>query len=125
MMLVVKIITALLLCSASVHAEDFRGRIVGISDGDTISVIHYGSAERVRTNGNDASEKCQAFGNKSKQFVSAMAFKKEVKVEIKGQDRYGRTIAYVILPDGRNLHHEVVKAGFAWWFGSMHQRTKS
>lgn len=31
-----------------------------------------------------------------------------------GLDRYGRLIADVILPDGRSLTHELVKAGFAW-----------
>ncbi len=33
-----------------------------------------------------------------------------------GPDKYGRTIADVILPDGRVLNHELVKAGFAWWY---------
>ena len=60
--------------------------------------------------------KGQAFGNRAKQFVSALAFGKEVKVEVKDHDRYGRTVADVILPDGRNLNHEIVKAGFAWWY---------
>jgi micrococcal nuclease len=41
---------------------------------------------------------------------------KEAKVEAKGQGRYGRTVADVILPDGRNPNRENVKAGFAWWF---------
>jgi micrococcal nuclease len=25
-------------------------------------------------------------------------------------------VADVILPDGRNLNHEIVRAGLAWWF---------
>ena len=37
-------------------------------------------------------------------------------MKARGQDRYQRTIADVILPDGRNLNHEIVRAGFAWWF---------
>ncbi len=31
-------------------------------------------------------------------------------------DRYGRTVAEVLLPDGRSLNREQVKAGFAWWY---------
>lgn len=89
---------------------------MGISDGDTISVMHDGKAERVRLNGIDAPEKGQPFTNRAKQFVLALAFGKEDKVEVKGKDRYGRTIGDVILPDTRNLNREVVKAGFAWWF---------
>jgi len=45
-----------------------------------------------------------------------LCFGKEVKVETKGQDRYQRTIADVILPDGKVLNYEIVKAGLAWWF---------
>jgi endonuclease YncB( thermonuclease family) len=45
-----------------------------------------------------------------------ICFGKEVTVKPRGQDRYQRTVAEVILPDGRNLNHEIVKAGFAWWF---------
>jgi micrococcal nuclease len=98
------------------HADDFSGLVVGISDGDTISVMHGGRAEKIRLYGIDAPEKGQAFGNRAKQFVSALAYGKEVKVEVKDYDRYGRTVADVILPDGRNLNHEIVKAGFAWWY---------
>src|SRR5262249_26262651 len=43
-------------------------------------------------------------------------YHQEVRVEVKGQARYQRTIAEVILPDGRILNYEIVKAGLAWWF---------
>ena len=39
-----------------------------------------------------------------------------VTVQSKGKDRYGRTLAYVLLPDGRNLNHEIVGNGFGWWY---------
>jgi micrococcal nuclease len=56
------------------------------------------------------------FSNRAKQFVSGLCFGKEVTVKPRGLDRYQRTVADVILPDGRNLNHEIVRAGFAWWF---------
>ena len=62
----------LLFC---VSAADFSGRVVGISDGDTITVLHKGQGEKIRLYGIDAPEKGQAFGNRAKQFVSAMASK--------------------------------------------------
>ncbi len=86
---------------AFMFAEDFTGRVISISDGDTISVKHNGKAEQIGLNGIDAPEKGQAFGHKAKQLVSDLAFGKMVKVESKGQDRYGRTIADVFLSDGR------------------------
>ncbi len=32
------------------------------------------------------------------------------------KDRYGRTVAEVILPDGRSLNREMVGQGAAWWY---------
>jgi hypothetical protein len=32
------------------------------------------------------------------------------------QDRYGRTIADVLLPDGTNVNHTLVKEGWCWWY---------
>jgi micrococcal nuclease len=43
-------------------------------------------------------------------------FGKEVNVRDRGLDRYGRTIGEVFLTDGRNVNHEIVRAGLAWWF---------
>ena len=53
---------------------------------------------------------------RAKQFTSGLAFGKTVVVRVRGRDRYGRTIGDVILPDGRNLNQELVRAGYAWWF---------
>jgi micrococcal nuclease len=105
-----------LLLTAPVRTVDFRGRVVAISDGDTISVMHEGRAERVRLHGIDAPEKGQAFSNRAKQFVSDLVFGKEVAVRVRGQERYGRTISEVFLADGCDVNHEIVRAGFAWWF---------
>lgn len=96
--------------------QDYEGLVVAITDGDTIKVMHDGVAERVRLNGIDCPEKKQPFGTKASQFTGELAFQKVVTVQVKGKDRYGRTIADVLLPDGRILNHEVVKAGFAWWY---------
>jgi endonuclease YncB( thermonuclease family) len=106
----------LLVLSTEIPSDDFSRRVVGVSVEDTINVMHDGRAEKIRLYGIDAPEKGQAFGNRAKQFVAAPAFGKEVEVEVKDRDRYGRTVADVILPDGRNLNHEIVKAGFAWWY---------
>jgi micrococcal nuclease len=97
-------------------AAEFRGRVVGVADGDTINVMRSGSAVRVRLHGIDAPEKGQAFSNRAKQFVSDLVFGKEVTVRDRGLDRYERTIGEVFLLDGRNVNHEIVRAGLAWWF---------
>jgi micrococcal nuclease len=104
---------ALLFVSCRVYAEEFQGRVVGITDGDTISVINAGRAEKIRLY---CPERRQAFGTRARQFTSSLAFGKEVSVRVRDKDRYGRTVADVILPDGKNLNHALVKAGYAWWF---------
>ena len=109
---------SLLLAVALVaHAlADFSGQVVGITDGDTISVMHDGEAEKIRLNGIDCPEKGQPFGRRAKQYASDLAFDQIVTVEEFGKDRYGRTIGDVTLPDGRLLNEELVKVGLAWWY---------
>ena len=78
---------ALLVCPTLASAEDFTGKVVGVADGDTITVMRQGRGERIRLHGIDAPEKGQPFTNRAKQFVSDLCYPKEVKVETKGQDR--------------------------------------
>jgi micrococcal nuclease len=66
--------------------------------------------------GVDAPEARQPFSDRARQFTSELAFGKTVTIRVRDTDQYGRTVADVILPDGRNLNHELVKAGFAWWY---------
>ncbi len=104
------------LLASQALAADFTGRVVGVSDGDTITVLHSGKAERIRLHGIDCPEKRQAFGNRAKQFTSNLVFAKTVTVQVVDRDRYGRTVAEVLLPDGRSLNRELVGAGLAWWY---------
>ncbi len=89
---------------------------MGVSDGDTITVLHSGKGERIRLHGIDCPEKRQAFGNRAKQFTSKLVFAKTVTVQPVDRDRYGRTVGVVLLPDGRSLNHELVSAGLAWMY---------
>jgi endonuclease YncB( thermonuclease family) len=43
-------------------------------------------------------------------------FGKDVTLQTFGKDKYGRTIADVLLPDGTNVNHELVKDGWCWWY---------
>lgn len=95
---------------------DFSGQVVSVLDGDTIEVLHSNSAERIRLNGIDCPEKGQAYGKRAKQATSQLVFGKEVTLQTHGKDKYGRTIADVLLPDGTNINHELVKNGWCWWY---------
>ena len=50
-----------------------------------------------------------------------MVFGKAVTVQVRGFDKYGRTIGDALLPDGHNLNRELVAAGLAWWYRQYSQ----
>ena len=97
-------------------ATSFTGQVVGISDGDTLSVMQQGKAVKVRLHGVDTPEKRQPFSTKAQQFTADLAFKQTVTVVVHDTDRYGRLVGDVLLPDGRSLNRELVRAGLAWWY---------
>jgi micrococcal nuclease len=105
-----------LLIAPTLTFANFTGKVVGVIDGDSIRVMHEGTATEIRLQGIDCPEKGQPYGKQAKQFTSALVFGQEVTVIEKGRDRYGRILADVMRPDGRTLNHEILKAGFAWWF---------
>ena len=71
---------------------------------------------KIRLHGIDAPETGQDFGSRAKQSASALAFGKDVTVRPVDTDRFGRTVAEVILPDGKSLNRELVGQGAAWWY---------
>lgn len=101
---------------SSLSPREFIGTVVRVLDGDTIEVLHEGQGQRVRLAEIDCPEKSQAFGQRAKQFTSALVFGQQVTVLASGFDRNKRTIGQVRLLDGTSLNHELVRAGFAWWY---------
>lgn len=99
------------------HAADISGKVVGVTDGDTITVLSEQKEQyRIRLFGIDSPESNQAFGSRAKQFTSEQCFGKTVTLRDKGKDRYGRTIGEVILPGATNLNLAILRNGFAWWY---------
>src|SRR5512132_3820788 len=115
-------IAILAVAAAVASVQDFQGKVVSITDGDTIRVMHNGLAERIRLWGIDCPEAKQAFGTRAKQLTGDLAFGKTVTVRVRDVDRYKRTVAEIILPDGRHLNQEIVKAGLAWWYRQYARR---
>ena len=96
------------------HAEVLVGRVVGVSDGDTITVLDDKKQRHViRLMGIDAPEKAQAFGQKAKQSLSDLVFDKDVSVTWFKRDRYGRTVGQVRIGD-TDVCLEQIKRGMAW-----------
>jgi endonuclease YncB( thermonuclease family) len=111
----------LLLGASSGFAQEYRQRlesvrVVGVSDGDTITVLTKDKEQvRVRLAGIDAPESAQAFGDRAKQKLSDLVFGKTVTVLFDKQDRYGRTLGKVLLGEG-DMNMQMLLAGLAWHY---------
>ena len=70
---------------------------------------------KVRLWGIDCPEKSQAFGQVAKTALSNLVFGKDIDVESRGTDRYGRTLGWIV-SNGREVNLEMVKTGMAWWY---------
>jgi micrococcal nuclease len=96
------------------HAQSsIQGKVVGVADGDTITVLQNSKQYKIRLYGIDTPEKKQDFGQKAKQFTSSMVFKQHVKVVVYNTGKYGRTIGVVYIGQ-KCLNEELVKNGLAW-----------
>ena len=99
----------------SAPAWALSGRVVGVADGDTITVLTSDKQRiKIRLYGIDCPEKRQAYGDRARDFTGAVVFGQDVRVEVLGRDRYGRTLGIVCGPDGRVLNRKLLVSGLAW-----------
>jgi len=92
--------------------------VTRVIDGDTINLFLFnsGSIVRSRLNGIDCPEKGQPFYEDASKYTSSLCLYKQVGVIKYDKDKYDRLIVDIILPDGKNLCEEIVRAGYAWWY---------
>ncbi|WON75331.1 thermonuclease family protein [Nitrosospira sp. Is2] len=92
----------------------FFATVIGISDGDTLTVLNENKQQvKIRLAEIDAPEARQPFGAKSKQSLSELCFGKQAQIKPRAKDRYGRTVAPVTC-DGVDANAEQVNRGMAW-----------
>ncbi|HQS58342.1 MAG: nuclease [Gallionellales bacterium 35-53-114] len=110
------LLIAILLLANVAIASTLEGRVVGVADGDTVTILDSSNTQfKIRLMGIDAPEKKQAFGNKSKQSLSDLVFNKQVMIEYSKKDKYGRTVGKILV-EGVDANLEQVKAGMAWHY---------
>ena len=95
-----RILLALALCLSAglTVAATIEGRVVGVADGDTVTVLDAGKVvqHKVHLTGIDASEKARPFGRRAKQNLSNWVFGKQLQVETNKSDLYGRALGNVM-----------------------------
>jgi endonuclease YncB( thermonuclease family) len=110
--LAVFMLLAVFVCDAL--AATLEGRVVGVSDGDTVTVLTAENRQfKIRLSGIDAPEKKQPFGTFAKETLSRQLFGHAVVVEWTKTDRYGRIVGKVEV-DGVDANLEQVREGSAW-----------
>ena len=103
---------AVFVCDAT--AATLEGRVVGVSDGDTVTVLTAENRQfKIRLSGIDAPEKKQPFGAFAKETLSRQLFAHTVVVEWTKTDRYGRIVGKIEV-DGVDANLEQLREGSAW-----------
>lgn len=110
------LLATLLYLSAVAQPQTITGKVVGVSDGDTITVLDEQKRQhKIRLDGIDAPESSQDFGSRSKQSLSDLVFSQVVTVTSSKKDRYDRTVGKVTL-EGRDINLEQLNCGLAWFY---------
>lgn len=106
----------LIVLQSTVYAELLVGKVVGVSDGDTITLLDAKNQQyKVRLSGIDAPEKTQPFGQASKKSLSELIFNKDVEISWDKRDRYQRILGKVLL-NGQDICLVQIKRGMAWHY---------
>jgi micrococcal nuclease len=96
--------------------EARSGRVAHVVDGDTLDV----GGERVRVLGIDTPERGECGYAPASRATAELALGRVIQLEADetqaARDRFGRALAYVRLPDGRDLGEVLLRRGLARTF---------
>jgi len=113
--LLIGLLIGFFLAGCKRPAQGLEGRVVHVSDGDTLVVELDGQKERVRLIGVDTPEKAQKpWGPRAKAFTESLVLGKTVRLELDVQerDKYGRLLAYAFV-NGTFVNLELIRSGYA------------
>ena len=107
---------AIFLWPLSATAVEWVGTVVGVADGDTLTLLDAGkNSHRIRIDGIDAPERTQPYGQRARQSLADLAHGRSARAECPKLDRYGRAVCRVLV-DGVDVGLEQVRRGFAWHY---------
>ena len=101
--------------AAPAWAETLAGKVVRVSDGDTLTLLVDRKQVKVRLTEIDAPESKQAFGQRSRESLAQMCAAQAAVVQSSGRDKYGRVLGRVQC-QGIDANAEQVRRGMAWVF---------
>lgn len=110
-----RFVAAVFLFVSLPAGADVLARVVSVHDGDTLTVLIDHRQVKVRLTEIDAPELGQPFGSKSKRSLSELCFGKTATLDVRGHDRYHRTLAHITCA-GTDANTEQVRRGLAWTY---------
>lgn len=112
----IRLIAAILLLAVASIAmpQSIEGRVVGITDGDTFTLLTPELREvKIRVAEIDAPERGQPFATRSRQQLAKLIFQQQVTVDVQVVDRYGRPVGRPMVGD-MDVAVEMIRSGAAW-----------
>lgn len=110
-----KIMFAIFIFSLSIIAVAVSGKVIRVSDGDTILIQSGSQKIRVRMYGIDAPELKQKYGEESKKYLEKRIMDKNVDIKVINQDQYGRKVGKVFYKN-KDINLEMLETGNAWFY---------
>ena len=108
------LVILLLFFQNPAQAATLSGRVVGVHDGDTLTLLDANRHQtKIRLAEIDTPESAQPYGSRAKQALSDLVFGKDIRVEVREQDRYGRSVGRVYA-GSTDVNAAMVAAGAAW-----------
>lgn len=90
-----------------------EGEVVGVTDGDTLTLLENQRQIKIRLAEIDTPERGQPYGTQAKKVLSDLVFGKHARAVVQDIDRYGRSVARIYV-NGIDVNAEMVKRGAAW-----------
>lgn len=106
---------AIFIFSLSIIAVAVSGKVIRVSDGDTILIQSGSQKIRVRMYGIDAPELKQKYGEESKKYLEKRIMDKNVDIKVINQDQYGRKVGKVFYKN-KDINLEMLETGNAWFY---------
>ena len=110
----ISLVLALVMVFPVLARAEFVARVLIVHEGDRLTVHHEGRKDMIYLRGVDCPELKQSYGKQAKHVTAAYIANREVVVRDLKRDRQGRMTADILLPDGRQIAHELIKEGLAW-----------
>ena len=105
---------ALTLISSAASADTLTGRVVGIADGDTLTLLVGRQPYKIQIAAIDAPERYQAWGEQSKTHLSRLTLNRTAVANCSRLERWDHQACQVTV-NGVDIGLQQIKEGMAWW----------